>query len=80
MRTIKTRQSERTIKSFDRADNLAQKTKNGLSEANRSAEQLQDQSAESGGTMQVQESKRVRKMLENMPLTAWSVSDVGGCV
>ena len=48
MRTIKTRQSERTTKTFDRADNLAQKTKNGLSEANRSAEQLQDQRAESG--------------------------------
>ena len=45
---IKTRQSERTIKTFDRADNLAQKTKNGLSEANRTAEQLQDQGAESG--------------------------------
>ena len=48
MRTIKTRQSERTIKTFDRADNLAQKTKNGLTDANRTAEQLQDQSAESG--------------------------------
>ena len=45
---FKTRQSERTIKTFDRADNLAQKTKNGLSDANRTAEQLQDQSAESG--------------------------------
>ena len=48
MRTIKTRQSGRTIKTFDRADNLAQKTKNGLTDANRTAEQLQDQSAESG--------------------------------
>ena len=45
---IKTRQSGRTIKTFDRADNLAQKTKNGLTDANRTAEQLQDQSAESG--------------------------------
>ena len=45
---IKTRQSERTIKTFDRADNLAQKTKGGLSEVNRTAEQLQDQGAESG--------------------------------
>ena len=45
---IKTRQSERTIKTFDRADNLAQKTKNGLTDANRTAEQFQDQSAESG--------------------------------
>ena len=48
MRTIKTRQSGRTIKTFDRADNLAQKTKNGMTDANRTAEQLQDQSAESG--------------------------------
>ena len=39
---------KRTIKTFDRADNLAQKTKNGLSEANRTAEQLQDANAESG--------------------------------
>lgn len=45
---IKTRQSGRTIKTFDRADNLAQKTKNGLSDANRTAEQLQDANAESG--------------------------------
>ena len=45
---IKTRQSGRTIKTFDRAENLAQKTKSGLSEANRTAERLQDQSAESG--------------------------------
>ena len=45
---IKTRQSERTIKHFDRADNLAQKTKNGLADANRTAEQLQDANAESG--------------------------------
>ena len=48
MRTIKTRQSGRTIKRSDRADNLAQKTKNGLSDANRTAEQLQDANAESG--------------------------------
>ena len=48
MRTIKTRQSGRTIKTFDRADNLAQKTKNGLTDANRTAEQLQDTNAESG--------------------------------
>ena len=45
---IKTRQSGRTIKTFDRADNLAQKTKNGLTDANRTAEQLQDANAESG--------------------------------
>ena len=45
---IKTRQSGRTIKTFDRADNLAQKTKGGLTDANRTVEQLQDQSAESG--------------------------------
>ena len=48
MRTINTRQSGRTIKHFDRADNLAQKTKNGLADANRTAEQLQDANAESG--------------------------------
>ena len=48
MGTIKTRQSARTIKTFDRADKLAQKTKNGLTDANRTVEQLQDQSAESG--------------------------------
>ena len=48
MRTINTRQSGRTIKLFDRADNLAQKTKNGLADANRTAEQLQDANAESG--------------------------------
>ena len=45
---IKTRQSGRTIKTFDLADNLAQKTKNGLTDANRTAEQLQDTNAESG--------------------------------
>lgn len=45
---IKTRQSERTIKTFDHADSLAQKTKNGLTDANRTAEQLQDANAESG--------------------------------
>lgn len=48
MRTIKTRQSERTIKTFDRADNLAQKTKNGLTDAKNTADQLQDANAESG--------------------------------
>ena len=48
MRTIKTNQSGRKIKRSDRADNLAQKTKNGLSDANRAAEQLQDANAESG--------------------------------
>jgi hypothetical protein len=45
---IKTRQSGRTIKRSDRADNLAQKTKSGLSDSNRAAEQLQDANAESG--------------------------------
>ena len=57
---IKTRQSERTIKTFDRADNLAQKTKNGLTYANRTAEQLQDANAESGvdyAGSQIQESE-----------------------
>ena len=57
---IKTRQSERTIKTFDRADNLAQKTKNGLTDANRTAEQLQDANAESGvdyAGSQIQESE-----------------------
>ena len=48
MRTIKTRQSGRTIKTFDRADNLAQKTKNGLTDAKNTADQLQDANAESG--------------------------------
>ena len=45
---IKPRQSGRTIKTFDSADSLAQKAKNRLTDANRTAEQLQDQSAESG--------------------------------
>ena len=45
---IKTRKSERTIKTFDHADSLAQKTNNRLTEANRTAEQLQDANAESG--------------------------------
>ena len=57
---IKTRQSGRTIKTFDRADNLAQKTKNGLSDANRTAEQLQDTNAESGvdyAGLRIQESE-----------------------
>ena len=45
---IKTRQSERTIKTFDRADNLAQKTKNALTDAKNTADQLQDANAESG--------------------------------
>jgi hypothetical protein len=45
---IKTRQSDCKIKTFDRADNLEQKTKNGLTDANRTAEQLQDANAESG--------------------------------
>lgn len=45
---IKTRQSGRTIKTFDRVDNLAQKTKSRLSDSNRAAEQLQDVNAESG--------------------------------
>ena len=48
MGTIKTRQSGRTIKTFDRADNLAQKTKNGLNNAKNTADQLQDANAESG--------------------------------
>ena len=45
---IKTRQSGRTIKTFNRADNLAQKTKNGLNDVKKTAGQLQDASAESG--------------------------------
>ena len=48
MRTINTRQSGRTIKIFDRAGNLAQKTKGGLTDANRVATQLQDANVESG--------------------------------
>lgn len=48
MGTIKTRQSGRTIKTFDRADNFAQKTKNGLNNAKNTADQLQDANAESG--------------------------------
>ena len=60
MRTIKTRQSGRTIKTFYRADNFAQKTKNGLTDANRTAEQLQEANAESGvdyAGSQIQESE-----------------------
>ena len=38
---IKTRESLRTIKTFDRAESLAGKTKGGLSEANRQAEDVQ---------------------------------------
>ena len=72
MRTIKTRQSARTIKTFDRTDNLAQKTKNGLTDDNRTAEQLQDANAESGWTMRVPESKRERKILGNTPSKVWS--------
>ena len=45
---IKTRQSGRTIKTFDSADNLAQKTKNALTDAKNTADQLQDANAESG--------------------------------
>ena len=45
---IKTKESNRSIKHFDRADNFAQKTKSGLSDTNRTAEQLQDSNAESG--------------------------------
>ena len=45
---IKTRQSGRTIKTFDRTDNLAQKTKNGLNDAKNTVDQLQDANAESG--------------------------------
>ena len=48
MRTIKTRQSNRTIKTFQRTDRITEKTKNGLSDANRTAEQLDDANAESG--------------------------------
>ena len=57
---IKTRQSGRTIKTFDRADSFAQKTKSGLSDANRTAEQLQDTNAESGvdyASSRIQESE-----------------------
>lgn len=38
---IKKRESLRTIKTFDRAENLAQKTRNGVSSLNRSSEQTQ---------------------------------------
>ena len=36
---IKTRQSGRTIKTFDRASNLAQKTKGGITDTKQAAEQ-----------------------------------------
>ena len=39
---IKTRESLRTIKTFDRADTLAQKSKNGFSSLRNSAEQTQN--------------------------------------
>ena len=45
---IRTRENLRTIKSFDRAENLAQKTKSGLTDAGRTAEQLQETTSESG--------------------------------
>ena len=45
---IKTRESLRTIKTFDRADTLAQKSKNGFSSLRNSAEQTQNVGYESG--------------------------------
>lgn len=45
---IKTRESLRTIKTFDRAETLASKTKSGISELNRGAEETQGCGYESG--------------------------------
>ena len=46
--TIKTRQSGRTIKTFDRAGNLAQKTKGGITYTKQAAEQTVNQKHLSG--------------------------------
>lgn len=45
---IKTRESLKTIKTFDRAENLAGKTKNGISELNKSTEETQEAGYTSG--------------------------------
>lgn len=45
---IKTRESLKTIKTFDRAENLADKTKNGISGLNKGAEQTQGMGYTSG--------------------------------
>ena len=45
---IKTRESLKTIKTFDRAENLAGKTKNGISELNKGAEETQGAGYTSG--------------------------------
>lgn len=45
---IKTRESLRTIKTFDRAETLASKTKGGISELHRGAEETQESGYESG--------------------------------
>ena len=48
MRTINTRQSGRTIKTFDRVGNLAQKTKGGVTDTKQAAEQSVNQKHQSG--------------------------------
>ena len=48
MRTINTRQSGRTIKTFDRAGNLAQKTKGGVTDTKQAVEQTLNQKHQSG--------------------------------
>lgn len=45
---IKTRESLKTIKTFDRAENLAGKTKNSFSDLNRGAEETQGKGYTSG--------------------------------
>lgn len=45
---IKTRESLKTIKTFDRAENLAGKTKNGISELNKGAEETREAGYTSG--------------------------------
>jgi len=46
--SIKTRESFHNIKTFDRVDNLAQKSRGGFSELNRSANETQETQYESG--------------------------------
>lgn len=46
--SIKTRESFHNIKMFDRVDNLAQKSRGGFSEMNRSANEMQETQYESG--------------------------------
>ena len=65
---IKTRESLKTIKTFDRADTLAQKSKNGVSSIHNSAEQTQNVGYESendyaGSLLQDKEVRFVRASL-----------------